>query len=242
VCTVSFYKDNEKVIITSNRDENINRPDALPPTKIKLENTTVFCPIDPQHQGTWFAVNQKGNVFVLLNGAEEKHIPNPPYRKSRGLILLDIADSTNYFDKWNLINLENIEPFTIVAFFNKNLIQYTWNGVAKKNAVLDTNIPHIWSSATLYHTETIALRKEWFVQFINQNKEKLEANDFLKFHSKTNNEDKHNGLIINRNNMMLTKNITQCVLEKSSFTLLHQDLIMKKQTIISEKIYEAYLA
>ena len=29
MCTVSFYRDNSKVIITSNRDEHINRPSAI---------------------------------------------------------------------------------------------------------------------------------------------------------------------------------------------------------------------
>lgn len=238
MCTVSFYKDNEKVIITSNRDESINRQLALPPAKIKLENYTVFCPIDPQHQGTWFAVNQKGNVFVLLNGAELKHTHNPPYKKSRGLVLLEIADSINCLKMWRTMDLENIEPFTLVVFYYEKLLQYIWNGVEKIDVELDTDMPHIWSSSTLYPPEIIALRKEWFTQFLNQNKPKLAVKDFLNFHFNTKNEDKKNGLIINRNNKMLTKNITQCVLEKNKFILVHHDLILNKQSIISEIIYE----
>lgn len=238
MCTVSYYRDKDKVIITSNRDENIKRLNALPPAKILLDNFSVFCPIDPQSQGTWFAVNQKGNTFVLLNGAEKKHTPKPPYKKSRGLVLLEMADSIQSFEKWLAIDLENIEPFTLVVFNNVKLMQYRWNGVEKKAIELDTDTPHIWSSSTLYQTEIVELRKEWFKEFFNKNNSKPTSKDILDFHFNTNNQDNYNGLIINRNNTMVTKNITQCVLEKNKFTILHEDLILNKQTIISDKIHE----
>lgn len=166
MCTVSFYNNKDQIIITSNRDESINRPLALPPTKITFNHSTIYCPIDPQHNGTWFAVNQNNSVFVLLNGAEKKHFHNPPYKKSRGLVLLEIAGSINYLDKWHSIDLEQIENFTIVAFFKGKLAQLRWDGSKKSHLFLDENKSHIWSSSTLYDEHTIKRRKEWFDDFL----------------------------------------------------------------------------
>jgi hypothetical protein len=198
----------------------------------------VFCPVDPQHLGTWFAVNHLGNVFVLLNGADQKHTPNPPYKKSRGLILLEIADSSNCLDFWHDSDLNQIEPFTIVAYSNQRLFQLRWNGLKKNKIELDVEQPHIWSSATLYDPGTVNCRKELFTQFLKQQSSALLPSDLLNFHMNANKDDSQNGLIINRDNTMLTKNITQCVIEKSTFVLNHQDLILNKQTTLSDNIHE----
>jgi len=234
MCTVSFYRDNSKVIITSNRDEHINRPSAISLKKTSYGAKTVYYPKDPQAGGTWFVVNSIGFVFVLLNGAKDKHIPNPPYRKSRGLILLDIINSNNFLEEWNLINLSNIEPFTVIAFVNHQLFQICWNEVEKSLIQLDSNKAYIWSSSTLYSEAIISKRERWFSEFLNQNKETICSDDFISFHTNTQKNDTQNGLVINRNNSMLTKNITQCEITKNNFTLTHLDLISKKKSIISE--------
>lgn len=234
MCTVSFYRDNSKVIITSNRDEHLNRPSAISPKKIFCGAKTLYYPKDPQAGGTWFAVSSHGFVFVLLNGGEVKHITNPPYRKSRGLVLLDIINSDNFLEGWNLINLSNIEPFTVIAFVNNQLFQISWNEIEKSLIQLDANKAYIWSSTTLYSKAVISLRKCWFYEFLNQNKKNICSNDFISFHTNTNKNDNQNGLVMNRNNLMLTKNITQCEITKDNFTLTHFDLISKEKSIISE--------
>jgi uncharacterized protein with NRDE domain len=145
MCTVSFYKGKNQIIITSNRDESIKRPLALAPKKILLKHSTVYCPIDPLHNGTWFTINQKGNVLILLNGAEKKHIPKHSYKKSRGLVLLDIVDSINIIEKWQSVDLHLIENFTIVSYFDGKLMQFRWDGIKKSHINLDENKSHIWS-------------------------------------------------------------------------------------------------
>lgn len=234
MCTVSFYKDTQKVIVTSNRDEKTERPIAIPPQKVTHNNLFFYYPIDPQANGSWFGVKQTGGILVLLNGAEKKHISNPPYTKSRGLIFLDILKSDNFLQNWNNIELLNIEPFTLIAFENDELYQLSWNGNLKKELKLDANIPHIWSSTTLYEEETILKRKNWFYDFLDSKNKPLESNDFISFHKNTEASDQENGLIINRNGKMLTKNITQCTLFENSFKIIHQDLILNEETILEE--------
>jgi uncharacterized protein with NRDE domain len=234
MCTVSFYKSTDHVIITSNRDESINRPLALTPRKITSNNSIIYCPIDPQHNGTWFAVNQNKSVFVILNGADKKHFHNPPYKKSRGLILLEIAESHNYLDKWLSIDLVQIENFTMVAYFKGKLAQLRWDGSTKSHLFLDENKAHIWSSSTLYDEQTIKKREEWFYDFLANKNNEVTSNDIIDFHINTKNEDTDNGLIINRTNNMLTKNVTQTILYASHFQMQHWDLIKNKKHIIEK--------
>ncbi|MEM8527897.1 MAG: NRDE family protein [Bacteroidota bacterium] len=234
MCTVSFYQDEHRTIITSNRDEHIDRPTATIPVKKRIDGDWFYAPIDPQSQGTWFGVKQDGSIFVLLNGAEKKHRYQPPYRKSRGLILLEIISATNLVEVWNTMNLEQIEPFTVIAYANNKLAQLRWDGSLKSNCPLDTKEVHIWSSATLYNADIAQKRKTWLRQFLEKNSKNIGGAKLLHFHIHTKKEDTENGLVINRKNSLLTKNITQCVLQNKRFTLTHLDLINKEETTLTD--------
>ncbi|MGA9639098.1 NRDE family protein, partial [Flavobacterium sp.] len=69
MCTVSFVKIGEKVIITSNRDESVVRLNAIHPKNYTVNNKNVIYPKDPKAGGTWYVVDEKGTIIVLLNGA-----------------------------------------------------------------------------------------------------------------------------------------------------------------------------
>ena len=227
MCTVSFVNSNDTIIITSNRDEKIIRPSAVPPGDYTINGKNVIFPKDPKAGGTWFVVDANGTVLVLLNGADEKHKVELPYRKSRGLIVLDIISSFSPKDFWTEINLENIEPFTLVLFQNKELFQLRWNGIAKESTPLDLNKKYVWSSSTLYSREIREKRSNWFYTFLDLN-EKISETEMLHFHRYTEENNQENGLIINRNDEMKTLSITQSVIEKNKVAILHCDLIAKK--------------
>ena len=152
MCTVSFVCANGKIIITSNRDEPIVRPSS-PPKSYRINNKKIIFPKDPKAGGTWFAVDDDATVLVLLNGAAEKHQWQPPYRKSRGLIVLDIISEVNPLQSWESIDLDVIEPFTMVLYQEQKLYQLRWNGDQKETLILDTSKQYIWSSSTLYSQE-----------------------------------------------------------------------------------------
>ena len=73
MCTVSFVSVNGHIIITSNRDENIQRPTAAAPDFEMQGQKKIIFPKDAKAGGTWFAACSNGAVAVLLNGAFEKH-------------------------------------------------------------------------------------------------------------------------------------------------------------------------
>lgn len=148
MCTVTYFPLKDKIILTSNRDEKPNRSAQ----EIHSENG-IFYPKDPAKNGTWFAVTKSGNAIVLLNGAFKNHQRKADYRKSRGIIVLDLINKENVFKSLELIDLENIEPFTLVVFQKNELAEFRWDGTEKHFKKLDIHQPYIWSSATLYNDE-----------------------------------------------------------------------------------------
>lgn len=223
MCTVTYVPKFDGCIITSNRDEKIARERALSPQKYTINDKSFIFPKDPKAGGTWIAHNEN-KIIVLLNGAEEKHIPKPSYRKSRGLIVLDLMTAENTFNFWKTIDLENIEPFTIVLFEENKLVELQWNEVDKKTTILNKQEFHIWSSATLYSKEIREQRKNWFNQFIKTEK-KISPEQIFNFHQFTEANNKEFGLQINRNDMLKTISITQCVVSENQIQMSYLDLL-----------------
>lgn len=224
MCTVSFVNSEGRIFITSNRDENIIRPSAIPPKNYTVKGKNVIFPKDPKAGGTWYIVDEEGTVLVLLNGAEEKHERKSSYRKSRGLIVLELMSENSPKDFWEQIDLENIEPFTLVLFQNNQLFQLRWNGTNKEKLVLDPNEKHIWSSSTLYSNSIRKERADLFYAFL-ENKGLLSETDMYQFHRYADQENTENGLVINRNGETKTLSITQSIIEKNKVAILHYDLI-----------------
>lgn len=223
MCTVSFINTNNEIIITSNRDEKVVRPSAIPPKNYVKNGKNIIFPKDKKAGGTWFAVDADGTILVLLNGGLEKHEVKLPYRKSRGLIVLDMISQESPKDFWSEIDLENVEPFTLVLYQNKKLHELIWDGIKKHTHLLEETKNHIWSSVTLYPESIRKERKNWFYDFLNR-KNEISALEMLKFHRYTEESNSENGLVINRNNQMKTLSITQTIIEKNKGVIGYHDL------------------
>lgn len=214
MCTVTYFPLKNKIVLTSNRDEKPNRSAQ----EIHREKG-IFYPKDATKNGTWFAVSESGNAIVLLNGAFENHSVKTDYRKSRGLIVLDLMNEENIFNALQFIDLENIEPFTLVIFQEKQLAEFRWDGTEKHFKILDNNHPQIWSSATLYDESAREKREQIFQEFL-QNETISEAN-ILDFHyQKT--DDLENGITIKRQNTIQTISTTQVIIA-DEIALKHYD-------------------
>jgi hypothetical protein len=207
MCTVTFLPYKEKVFITSNRDEKHWRSPAIPPDSYDFSTGRIFFPKDGDAGGTWFAVHENGHVVVLLNGAFRFHLSQPPYRKSRGVIVLELVQTASPFDSFRSVNLENIEPFTLVLWERDQLFECRWDGEKKHTIMLDRSIPHIWSSATLYDEKIAAERKAWFTAWL-QGQSSFSQNDLFHFHRFAGRGDPANGLMMNRDGKVFTVSIT----------------------------------
>ena len=230
MCTVSFYKNKFQTIITSNRDEHHSRAKALPPKIYKTEKYELIYCKDAQANGTWMVLRNDGAAIVLLNGAFERHQPNPPYKKSRGLVLLDIIDEENCLQKYKDYDLTTIEPFTIIIYYNHLLHECIWNGNEKFITEKSTDENYIWSSVTLYDKEFRERKNDLFQQLV-QSKQELNSNDILEFHHSK--QDLENGFIINRSNQLMTFSVTQIVLTETINIFKHHDILDDKLYMIT---------
>ncbi|NVN19777.1 hypothetical protein GUA46_15630 [Muricauda sp. HICW] len=225
MCTVSFIYSGGRHFITSNRDEHVSRPLALQPQEETIGSAKVLFPKDPKAGGTWFALNEYGSVAVLLNGGFVNHVPSGNYAKSRGLVLLDVISSEYPYASIQSMELQNIEPFTLILF-NGNLLEFRWDGHQKYYRPLDATKNHIWSSATLYTDEVIEHRRKLFQTFMD-GKTQIAGSSVVDFHS-NNHDDYQNGFIIDRDSGLKTFSVTQAILDDGEIVMRHIDLLNDK--------------
>ena len=226
MCTVTYFPLNEKIIFTSNRDEKPHRAAQMLFSEIS-NNTKVYFPKDAEKNGTWFVVSENGNTIVLLNGAFENHEKKTPYRKSRGLIVLDLIFDENLFSAVQNIDLQNIEPFTLILMEGKKIAEFRWSGSQKYFKFLDPDLPYIWSSATLYNQYAQEKRVQIFQQFLQ--KDTISQDEIWNFHHQKT-DDLENGITIKRENTVQTISTTQVVISHD-ITIQHSDRLQHHQKI-----------
>lgn len=223
MCTVTYIPTADKFFLTSNRDEKSWRKQALPPRFYLHNDFHLMYPRDEHAGGTWIAANKKGNTVVLLNGAFEKHISKPPYKKSRGLVLLDVIKSSTPLKYFMNAGLQDIEPFTLVLFEENNLFECRWDGDKKYCNQKDKLKPHIWSSATLYSDDVVKKREEWFYTWLNKNINPAHQ-EIMQFHCLAGDGDKANDLLMNRNDTVSTVSVTSIELNVKTLLMRYLDI------------------
>lgn len=223
MCTVTYIPHKDKIFLTSSRDEKHSRADALVPKAYSFRTGKIFFPKDAQAAGTWIGLHENGNAMVLLNGGFKNHTPEYPYRKSRGLIFLEVMDSEWMLDTYKTISLEKIEPFTLIMYRQGELYECRWDGKQKYIVEKEINKPHIWSSVTLYDEEMIALRNKWFETFIN-NTETPSQEAIFHFHHNGGNGTRETDIRMNRGGELYTVSITGIEWEQDKAIMKYIDL------------------
>lgn len=219
-------------LFTSNRDESVLREAALPPRKYELGGRYVFFPKDPVGGGTWIAGCDRFTL-CLLNGGLEKHIPSPPYRQSRGQIILDFYQFQDIDSFYQNYQFEGIEPFTLIIIDRENsfiINELRWTGTQMLTKQLDGKKPHIWSSVTLYTPQVIQEREQWFLDFLENNPNCTEEN-VLNFHHFGGKGDIRNSIKMNRENKLKTLSVTQFSISNENFLVRYQDLQKEKDFV-----------
>ena len=222
MCTVTFVPLKDRFVLTSNRDEKTARPTISP--KVYIENgIKLLYPKDEKAGGTWVVAKNEGTAIVLLNGAFENHKKKSSYLKSRGVILMEMIKASNPISHFSSILLKGVEPFTLIVFQNNKLMELKWDEKQKYALEHTVSEPHIWSSSTLYNQAQRDLRKHWFEDFVQQNKN-LSSEKILSFHKNTQPENAEFGLVINRDNSTKTLSITQLQLQNNHIEMTYVDM------------------
>ncbi len=231
MCTVTYLPVGKtEFYLTSNRDEKTARAEAIPPKKYKINNISVFFPKDPQAGGTWIAASEKNYTLCLLNGGYKKHIPEPHYRLSRGLMLLDFFNYNDAVAFKRNYDFKGIEPFTLLIICTTDEIcfyELRWDGQTAFLNHVDEDKPHIWSSVTLYTDEVIAERKGWFDDFL-RDKPHFSKEDIIHFHKFGGSGNSSNDLLMNRDNITRTVSISMVHRTANNLFMNYTNVISKE--------------
>ena len=232
MCTVTYLPSNKGVRITSNRDERYDRGAALEPEKYPdASGLQLLYPKDMEGGGSLIVLKDNGDTAVLLNGAFARHDYTPPYRRSRGLVLLDVANARHPLRCFESMDLTDIEPFTLILYFGGLLIECRWDGNARVHRSINPARPHIWSSVTLYEQPARERRERWFAEWQRSwGSQTASGEEILRFHRRTRAEDPYNGLVINRENKMLTVSITSVCVSGKEASMTYHDLKTGKES------------
>ncbi len=232
MCTVTYIPPTQEksFVLTTNRDELDFRP-TLPPDIYSCGDGKMVFPKDELAGGSWIAMNAKGNVNCLLNGAFVPHEKQAHHTKSRGMVLLEFTRSAltaqAYFSQ---ADLYHAEPFTIVALKqSKDVVQdfqeFIWDGSEKHFRVLDKKHPHIWSSVTLYDKEQRQLKRAWFEKFCQQYKNSITKEKIVDFHCGNHTDGKSKNMLIQQNGDLKTVSISQVLLANEKLQMDYFDLL-----------------
>jgi len=237
MCTFTYVPLNEGgCIISTNRDESTARLAALEPKGYNINHHHYFFPKDPKAGGTWIATTVEYTV-CLLNGGLAKHHKKDSYKKSRGLVMLEIMEGLIKGDinPLNPLYLQGIEPFTLFIYRHVNPIFCKWiysENEAMVLEILDVNQPHIHSSTTLYDKLIRNKREQWFQEYLK--KHTVESyGDMIKFHTETDKANKDYGLQIDRKGITKTLSLTAVEVSNQKHIMLYHDFVNNKEHLIN---------
>ena len=224
MCTVTYVpKGNDSFILTSNRDENAARsPKNV--SMIGQKGVLLAFPRDEKAGGTWIAMSGDNRVVCLLNGAFQYHKHEPPYKRSRGIMVLDFftyANADDFFEDYDFLGME---PFTIIIYDRSELFEFRWDGKRKYHNPLDPYSTHIWSSSTLYDEVVKSKRRKWFDKW-QQEQSDYTLENIMHFHRNAGDGDPYNDVVMNRDGRVQTVSITNIIKEPHQVEMLYHDLL-----------------
>jgi len=217
--------------LTSNRDESPSRQSEGLTSTHQPDQYSIYFPLDKDSGGSWVALSETGRAACLLNGGYESFIPNPPYRMSRGQVVMDAIKAENAFTFVETYDFDRIAPFTLLIDEKDTFTELVWDGVEKHICSLPTDKPHIWSSATLYPPEVRAWRKSLFEKWISEQKS-FDIESIIQFHRMANG-DEENGFVMNRNEIVRTLSITNIALDAHKGSMIHVRLDKERREEIN---------
>ena len=231
MCTVTFIKTDQGVVLTSNRDERTRRS-TLAPKSYSVGSKRVSFPKDEEAGGTWIALGDNGVFCCLLNGGFNQHVSKGNYRRSRGQIVLDVFRMNSPETFLDVIDLENIEPFTLILYNSKEdkLLLLVWDEIEKHIKELDANTPHFWASASLYSKEVSLERRKQFYNYIDDIEE-VGSESIYELHSRSREQQ---GYILSAISGIETVSITQLILNQKKGTMIYNVLSENIKTVINK--------
>jgi hypothetical protein len=207
MCTLTYLPFSGGYALTHNRDERMDREASKVFLQQEIGGHTLFFPQDFEGKGSWF-VHSTRATLCILNGGTDTYIPRPPYRHSRGLVLLHYFEYASAEAFTAHYNFDQLEPFTLIIAEEGRLYKLVHDEMHTHLLPLDASLPHIWSSTRLYTKEVRVKREGWFAQWL-QNHQHPSAKTIRHFHLTGGEGDTANDFRMSRWGLLKTVSLTQ---------------------------------
>ena len=166
-------------------------------------------------------VRHTGATGILLNGAFTAHLPAPSYRKSRGLLMIELLGTSNVYNTIDRHSFEGIEPFTLVLWQKTLLMEYRWDGNILHRQQKNLGQAQIWSSATLYNKQMQQERQTWFSHWLDACQDPG-IDEIVAFHEQSHNTEY--GIRMRRTSGIATASITSAHIQADQLNMRYRDL------------------
>jgi len=229
MCTVTYIPQPlGGFVLTSNRDESPARA-TRNLDQSKRKGQQLLFPRDSGAGGTWIVVSDADRTVCLLNGAFVTHKHQPPYKKSRGIMVLEFFDYPTVAAFAKTYDFGGMEPFTMIVVERGEIQVLRWDETQLHREQLDPRGRYIWSSVTLYSPDVQGEREQWFLQWL-AGREDFSQQAILNFHRQGGGEDSWNGFIMNRNDMVRTVSLTSIRKSPTALSMYYESLMHKTST------------
>ena len=134
MCTLTVVTRNDTYLMAMNRDEKIARGTGFPPEIHEFDGTRAIYPSDGDG-GTWFATNEYGIAFALLNWNDVAPHGIDAKTRSRGRVIPDLIDSRSLSDLHEVFGVSNFKgmmPFRLVGVFPSEREIWEWRWDSKQ--------------------------------------------------------------------------------------------------------------
>ena len=147
MCSVSFLPQTGGFAVLMNRDEQVSRAAALPPSLRRRGRYDAIYPCQFDG-GAWIGINEAGLTLALINWYSPKLSPG---RLSRGIVIPALLAAGTAGDAHQLLTalpLSLLSPFRLIAICakDKSLEEWRCHGTDLKGFVLPWKKRHWFSS------------------------------------------------------------------------------------------------
>ena len=207
MCIVTCIINNNKVLLTSNRDIPPTREHSHPPKVYNKNGITILMPYDPKGLGSWIGTTSS-HIVCILN-----HTGKNDALKSRGELLVNLLSNKMSINRANK-ECNNYNSFKMIYIdkINQNYYKIIWNGKDFTISKINQNI-NIWLSETVYKKDEINSKKDIFLRKYNSSSS---SQDIIKFHLDINN--------IRDDNLIKTTSLTQ-ISHHDTVNMYYNDLV-----------------
>lgn len=147
MCTLSFLPLADGFALAMNRDEQLNRVTARPPSRHAIGGGFAIYPAEPGG-GTWIGVRENGFAMALLNWYAH---PVRPDCLSRGRLIPQLLNGGDYQSATNQfvdVDLARTNPFRLVCVDTASEVirEFRWDGTVFSFVDHPWKIAHWYSS------------------------------------------------------------------------------------------------